>query len=64
MTTTARIDSDIKSLRNYFQKLFELLREAIEEDKKAPMVVVEALHKNSERRDGQSSIVNRQSTKT
>lgn len=41
MAITARIDDDIKSLRKYFQKLFELLHEAIEENKKAPMEVVD-----------------------
>lgn len=41
MTTTARIDYDIKCLRTYFQKLFELLREAIEENKTAPIIAVD-----------------------
>lgn len=38
MSITARIDNDIKSLRKYFQKKFELLQEAIEENKTATIV--------------------------
>lgn len=40
MTTTARIDYDVRCLRGYFQKLFELLRKAVE-DRKAPTIVVD-----------------------
>src|SRR5205085_339814 len=42
MTLTAQIDSDCKSLNRYFHRLFELLQEAIAEDKAAPMEVEDA----------------------
>jgi hypothetical protein len=41
MTTTARIDNDIKSLRRYFEKLFVLLQESIEESKNSPVELVD-----------------------
>lgn len=36
---SARIDDDYKSLISYFQRLFELLREATAEDQVAPFEV-------------------------
>ncbi len=42
MTITAQVDEDIKCIRKYFQKLFELLQKAIEEDKNTPIVAYDA----------------------
>jgi hypothetical protein len=39
MTLSARIDDDCKSMRAYFLKLFEVLRQATAEDQTAPMEV-------------------------
>jgi hypothetical protein len=41
MTISARIDDDCKSLTRYFQRLFELLREATAEDQVAPFEAVD-----------------------
>src|SRR4051812_32298480 len=43
MTLSARIDGDCKSLRRYFDKLFEVLAQAIEEDESAPVEVVDVM---------------------
>ncbi len=41
MTLSIRIDDDCRSLHRYFQKLFELLQQAIVEDKAAPLEVID-----------------------
>jgi hypothetical protein len=43
MTLSAQIDDDCKSLRQYFQKLFELLAQAIKEDESAPLEAVDVM---------------------
>jgi hypothetical protein len=43
MTLSAQIDDDCKSLRRYFQKLFELLAQEIKEDQSAPIEVVDVM---------------------
>ena len=41
MTISAQIDNDYRSLTRYFQRLFELLREATAEDQVAPLEAVD-----------------------
>ena len=43
MTLSARIDDDCKSLHRYFESLFELLRNAVVEDRTAPMEAVDVM---------------------
>jgi hypothetical protein len=43
MTLSAQIDDDCKSLRRYFQKLFELLAQALKEDESAPIEAVDVM---------------------
>ena len=42
MIILAQIDSDCKSLRSYFNKLFEVLQQARAEDRVAPIEVLDA----------------------
>jgi len=37
MILSARIDHDYKCLNNYFRKLFDVMQEAIEEDRVTPL---------------------------
>ena len=41
MTLTAHIDEDCRCLSRYFQKLFEVFREALAEDRVAPIEIVD-----------------------
>jgi hypothetical protein len=43
MTLSAQIDDDCKSLRRYFQKLFDLLAQVIKEDESAPLEAVDVM---------------------
>lgn len=48
MTLSARIDDDCRSLERYFQKLFEVLAQALKEDQSAPIEVVDVMAVESE----------------
>lgn len=43
MTLSARIDGNCKSLERYFQRLFEVLAQALKEDQSAPVEVVDVM---------------------
>lgn len=43
MMLSAQIDGDCKSLRQYFEKLFEVLAQALKEDRSAPIAAVDVM---------------------
>jgi hypothetical protein len=43
MMLSAQIDGDCRSLRQYFEKLFEVLAQAIKEDQSAPIEAVDVM---------------------